>query len=680
MARAGEPSRPGLPAPLRGRLAELCDTVVPRGPPRAASALDRAGASDLGVDRTIARFFSEQAADEDRAGFERFLRAVDRRGINLLVGAGAVRWSRLDAAGRERLLWRWSTSRAASARQGFAAIKRLSTFLYYAGDPTDPAPNPVWTDIGYRPSPIVAPAPTAGLVAFDPGTSPRLETDVVVVGSGAGGASVAAHLARRGHRVVVLEAGPFRRPAEFTGREAEAYANLFAGHGMLSTRDLSIAILAGRTAGGSTTVNWMTCLPPPERVRAEWATDWGIPGLDGPEYASRLADIRQRLDVGTSESHVNPSNDVLRRGCERLGYREGPDFAVIERNAAGCASRCGPCVFGCPFNAKRSALVTYLADAVASGARLVCDTEAVAVEVESGRVRGVRAVRRLGGVERELQVEAREVVLSGGALETPRLLLRSGLGGARVGRGLHLHPTTALYGEFAGPVEMWNGPMQSIVVRRFQSDDSGHGPWVESAPAHPGLAALGVPWTSGIAHKERMRRIAFAAASIALVRDVGEGRVRLARSGAVRLDYRLTDRDRRNLVRGIVETGRIHRAAGAVRIASLHQRIAEVGDGQHPVTEAEFDAFAQRVDELGVRANDLLLFSAHPTGGAAIGSDPSRTVAAPNGAVRGVAGLWIGDGSALPTAPGVNPMLSILLVARGTADAVDRHLRGGTAA
>ena len=346
MARAGEPPRPGLPAPLRDRLTELCDTVVPPGRPAAESVLDRLGASDLGVDRAIARFLSEQATAEDRVGFERLLRAVDHRWINLLVGAGGVRWSRLDPVGRERLLRRWSTSRAASARQGFAAIKRLTTFLYYAGDPSDPAPNPVWTEIGYRPQPILDPAPSAGLVPFDPGTSARLETDVAVVGSGAGGASVAAHLAHRGHRVLVLEAGPFRRPAEFTGRESEAYANLFAGHGLLATRDLSIAILAGRTAGGSTTLNWMTCLPPSERVRLEWASGWGIPGLDGPVYDARLAEIRRRLQVGTSESDVNPSNDVLRRGCERLGYREGRDFTVIERNAAGCASRCGPCVFG----------------------------------------------------------------------------------------------------------------------------------------------------------------------------------------------------------------------------------------------------------------------------------------------------------------------------------------------
>jgi choline dehydrogenase-like flavoprotein len=214
--------------------------------------------------------------------------------------------------------------------------------------------------------------------------------------------------------------------------------------------------------------------------------------------------------------------------------------------------------------------------------------------------------------------------------------------------------------------------MQTVIVRRFQDPEHGlHGPWIESAPAHLGLAALGLPWLGAAAHRGEMQRVAFAAATIVLVRDVGSGSVRVDAGRAPRVSYLLADHDRRALSRGLVEAARITLAAGASRVSTLHQA------GCSTTPSESFDAFDDRVRGCGVWENELLLFSAHPTGTLRLGDADPESFGRSTGESWEVDGLYVADGSALPSAPGVNPMLSILALARRTADHVDQRLRRG---
>ena len=636
-------------------------------------------ASDLAVDGDVARIIERYVSPQQRADFRRLLRTIESRWANLLLSGSPRRFSSESQAERERFLLGWAHSRFGVKRRGFQAVKRLVLFLTYAKE-FDHGVNPNWPSIGYdgpRSSEIsTAPDRSEGRIEpLRPMQEATLEADVCIVGSGAGGSVIAAKLAESGHRVVVLEAGPYRTADDFTQREADAYEMMFQGHGVLTSRDSAFSVLAGQTAGGSTTINWMTCLEPPRWAREEWDTECGLTGVASPAFDAFIDEIWNRLHVNVDESTVNPSNDVLRRGSEALGYSLGVDYDVIPRNALGCADRCDFCFFGCVYNAKRSALVTYLPDAYRAGARFLFDTKADRVVIESGEARGVEATFRSDGREFPIHVRARTVVAAGSAIQTPALLLRSGVRSLGVGVGLRLDPTTALFGEFPHPVRMWSGPMQTIVVRRFQdSDDGHHGPWLESAPGHPGLSALAIPWTSGRAHKDAMRRLHRAASTIVLVRDVAEGRVTIDRRGEPILDYRLSARDRRNLTRGLQEAARIHRAAGACRIGSLHLQECSAGDGSHPVRPGELDAFVERLGRLGIRENGVALFSAHPMGSARVGLDPKTSAAKPTGESHEVRNLWIGDGSILPTAPGVNPMISIMAVALRTAGFIRERL------
>ena len=617
-----------------------------------------------------------------RRDFRRLLRTLESPLANLLLSGRPCRFTGIRQDLRERYLLGWARSPWGLKRKGFHAAKRLILFLAYAK--ALDGGNPNWPAIGYEgPRPSIRPRrrrpEDLRIEPLRPEKETTINADVCVVGSGAGGSVAAAKLAEAGHRVVVLEAGPYRTADDFPQREAEAYEHMFEGHGVLTTEDLAFGVLAGRTAGGSTTINWMTCLRPPVWARQEWERDHGMVGVTSPEFDRMLDGIWARLHVNTEESLVNPSNDVLRRGSEALGYRAGIDYEVIPRNARGCEGRCDFCFFGCVYDAKQSALVTYLPDAHRAGARFLFDTTANRIVIEGGAAQGVEATYRRGYREVPVHVRARAVVAAGGAIQTPPLLVRSGIRFRGVGVGLRLDPTTALVGEFPEPVRMWKGPMQTIVVRRFQDTDEGHhGPWLESAPGHPGLAALATPWHGGRAHKDAMRRADRFAATIVLARDVAEGRVSTDSRGEPVIKYRMSPRDRRNLVRGLQEAARIHRAAGARRISTLHLRECTVGDGTSEIRDRDLDAFIDTIARLGIRENGLALFTAHPMGSARAGTDPRTSAANPMGECHEVRGIWIADGSLLPTAPGVNPMITIMALAARTAGFVHGRLAAGS--
>lgn len=679
-----EPQRRGpLTENERRTLRLVADALVPSLP----ASKDDGGfykrtASDLDIDDDVARIIDSYLPDKERSDFRRLLRSFESPGWNLLLAGKAKRLSSMNAEDRERFLLGWAVSRLPIKRKGFHAVKRLVLFLFYA-KAMEGGRNPNWRAIGYA-----GPDNAAGTRASHPAelrieplrptSETNLDADVCIVGSGAGGSVIAAKLAALGHRVVVLEAGPYRTADDFTRREADAYDTMFQRHGVLSTADHAFGILAGQVAGGSATINWMTCLRPPAWAREEWEKDHGLSGVASPAFDAILDEVCSRLHVTTAESLVNPSNDVLRGGSESLGYRLGVDYDVIPRNARGCYGRCEFCSFGCIYNAKQSPILTYLPDAHRAGAQFLFDTKVDHIDTAEGEARGVQATFRAEGREVPVRVRARAVVAAGSAVQTPALLLRSGLRSAGVGRGLRLDPTTALFGEFSYPIRMWSGPMQTIVVRRFQDSDEGHhGPWLESAPGHPGLAAMALPWSGGRAHKDAMRRIQHAASTIVLVRDVAEGRVTVDAHGEPVLQYRLSNRDRRNLVRGLQEAARIQRAAGALRIATLHLRECAVGDGAAPIGNAEFDAFLEKISRLGIRENGVALFSAHPMGSARAGRDSKTSAAKPTGESHEIANLWIGDGSLLPTAPGVNPMISIMALAARTAGFIHERLARG---
>lgn len=649
-------------------LRAICDAFHPSLAPAGADdgVLFETGASDLGVPAALERAIDLLPAVE-RGEMRQLLTLMDGRILGALLCGVPRGIVDMTAADRERLLASMSTRRLSQLRRGFQALKRLTSFLFYSVTGED-GTNRLWPRIGYAPSPLPPPrAEPLRLTRIERSTT--LDCDVCIVGSGAGGGVAAAELAARGLSVVVLEAGPGDQAPQFEQRELEGTQRLFHGSGLTSTRDAAISIFAGRCLGGGTTVNWQTSLRTPDYVRDEWSHRSGCELFRSDEFSRALEHVSERIGVSTRESDVNGNNGCLERGAAALGF----DHARIPRNAEGCdSSQCGYCAFGCRLGGKRSTTVTFLRDAQDSGgATIVPDCWVQRVTVARGRATGVRAqVRSSSGEPVDLAVRAPRVVVCAGGLESPALLQRSGFALPELGRNLYLHPTTAVAGLYAEPVEAWLGPPQTIVSSELARASGNYGVRLETAPAHPGLIGFATPWTSAREHRRIMQRARDLSAIIVLARDGTGGRVRSRRDGTAAITYRPGRAECALIARGIAAAVRVHLAAGAREVHTLHTRALSFRPGE-ATSERDVDRFIERVLAEPVDANWMLMFSAHQMGTCRMGRDRRTAVCNERGEVFDTRGLYVADASAFPGSSGVNPMITVMALARCVAARVD---------
>ncbi|HZA83312.1 MAG TPA: GMC family oxidoreductase N-terminal domain-containing protein [Actinomycetes bacterium] len=635
------------------------DTGTGRAPARQEAVLAALAAGVLGpafdpaVPGRVLELLSRTASRRDRDRLLGVLGALDSRAGALVLTGRPAPLSGRPAAAAEALVRRWADSRLPPTRRLAEAVAPLALLAAYAW------PGPARDATGY-PGPL-GPAPDVPrrLSPLRPDGDTELACDVVVVGSGAGGGVVAAELARAGLDVVVLEKGGYAAERDFTHQEGDAYRDLYLYGLTLTTDDLGCRILAGSTLGGGTVVNYTTSFATPPAVLAEWAKVSGVDAFVSGEVEASLAAVAGRLGVTEDESRPGARDRLLEQGLARLGWHSGP----LPRNVRGCAqdAGCGWCGFGCRLGAKQSTLVTYLEEAAAAGARLVVGADARRVVVADGRAAGVEA---LAGGHR-LRVRARAVVAAAGAVETPALLLRSGLG-SQVGRNLRLHPGTAAVGRFEEPVHWWEGTLQARYSAQLRERLGPYAPMLETVPVHPGTAAVALPWESAAAHRALMERSDRLSLVGVLCRDRGAGRVRVDRDGSPRVRWRLDPADEAGLAAGLAAAGEVLAAAGAVEVFSLHrQRLAF-----RPDAAGGHRAWAAATRRAGFAGGRVTLASYHQMGSCRIGSDPATSAVGPDHQAHELAGLYVADASLFPTASGVNPMVSVMALARRAAGRV----------
>jgi choline dehydrogenase-like flavoprotein len=557
---------------------------------------------------------------------------------------------------RAALLRALADAPVAKLRAGFAALKRLSLFIAYAESEPD-SPNPTWSRIGY-PGPRddrVVETPLALATGRDGET---VAADVVVVGSGAGGGVAAAEFARAGKRVVVLEAGGAYFAQDYTQRE-QSFADLYLDRGLASSKDLGVVVLAGATLGGGTSVNWCTALRLPERIEREWEMESGLGSL-GTDLAPHYAALETELGLNALGRH-NPNNAVIVDGCAALGQHH----ATQPRNAAAdCGDGCGYCGFGCAYAKKRSTVRVYLPSVLGAGGAIYAGARAERIVFEGTHAAGVEVRQATAdGATSAFVVRAPLVVAAAGALRTPGLLARSGVAHGLLGRRLFLHPVASCFAEFEHSIEAYRGPMQTAFSDAYNYRNGNYGAKVEVAPAHPGLAALAFPWRDREHHARAMDSSSKAATLIALTRDRDPGHIDL--DGEAAIHYAVSPFDGEHLLAGLVGLFEIAFAAGATRVTSLHNR--PIAIARKAWSANARDRFAERVRSIGVAPNRQPLFSAHQMGTAPLGADPGRSVVDRHGRVRKFEGLLVADASLFPQSSGVNPMLTIMALARHVA-------------
>lgn len=482
-----------------------------------------------------------------------------------------------------------------------------------------------------------------------------VEADVCIVGTGAGGAVLGAGLAAAGQRVVFLEEGGHHTREDFTLQEGDAFPAMYQERGTRATDDLAITILQGRSVGGTTTVNWTTCFRTPERILAHWRREHGHT-LTAEELAPHFEAVEARLNIHAWDpARANPNNRALLRGCEALGWEAKP----LRRNVKGCADS-GYCGLGCPTGAKQAMGVTYIQDALAAGATVLSRVRVARFEREGRRVVAARG-RALSaqapqpdGVD--VVVKAPVFVSSGGAINGPALLLRSGLdGGGRVGRRTFLHPVVASFARYAERIQPFYGAPQSIGSHRFIDRGADKvGFFLEAAPVQPMLGATAFT-VFGSPLMAMMRQLAHAGALLALSVDgllPGDegGTVTLKSDGRPSVAYPIGPALQESFREAHKALARVHLAAGAAEVASLHL---------DPVAVTAPEQVDPTYDGLPHGALEHAIFTAHQMGGVAMGSDPSRHPVDLDHRFRGVDNLFVVDGSVLPTSLGVNPSETI---------------------
>ncbi|WP_150304856.1 GMC family oxidoreductase [Pseudomonas saliphila] len=504
------------------------------------------------------------------------------------------------------------------------------------------------------------------------------EADVVIIGTGAGGGTSAEILAEAGFKVLLIEEGALRTSSDFKNDEAIGYAQLYQEGSARASKDGGIGILQGRTVGGSTTVNWTSSFRTPDQTLAHWNTEHGVSGIDSASMAPWFERMEQRLGVAPWAESPNANNDVIRSGCDKLGWHQ----AVIPRNVRGCWNL-GYCGMGCPTNAKQSMLVTTLPAALKCGATLIHRARAERLLIEGGRVIGVHCRAMNAELTRadgqRIEVRGTHTVLAGGAINSPALLLRSQAPDPHnlAGKRTFLHPVNFSTAQFDKPINGFYGAPQSVYSDQFQWQDGASGPMgfkLEVPPMQPSItsALLG---GHGPTNLQRMHKLSHSNMILALLRDGFHeqspgGTVMLRDDGTPVLDYPLNDYLWDGTRRAYLAMGEIQFAAGASVVAPVHSR------GEY---SSSWAAYRQQVEALRYVIHDVRLASAHVMGGCPMGEDPSQSVANSRGQHHQLENLSIFDGSLFPTSVGANPQLSVYaLTARLATQLAEQLSRGAS--
>jgi choline dehydrogenase-like flavoprotein len=488
-----------------------------------------------------------------------------------------------------------------------------------------------------------------------------IDTDIVVVGTGAGGGVAAEIFAGAGLRVLMVEAGDHKTTADFHMQEAEAYPQLYHEVANRKTADNAITILQGRTVGGSTTVNWTLCFEIPEQTLRHWGAHYGLDELNAGTLAPWYARMRERLHVQPWPAH-NPANTALLRGARKLGW----EHSTGERNVKACRAL-GYCGTGCPVGAKQSMLTTTIPAALRAGARLLTRCRAERIRFGKDRVTGLEcaALNRRGSdvTGKRVTIRAQHYVIAAGGIESPGLLLRSQVPdpSGLLGRRTFLHPTVGSAAYFDARIDPYYGAPQSVYCNEFLWPRDGRpGYKIETAPLHPVLAAT-VFQTFGAEHAARMAELPYAQPLIALLRDGFHedspgGRVRLRRDGSAVLDYEAGPWLQRGVRAAYASMAELQFAAGAHTVQPIH---ADAG------RYTRWHDARAAIDALNLAPHRPRVFSAHVMGGCMMGAQAAHAVVDANGRHHQLENLHVMDGSVFPTSVGANPSMPIYaLVAR----------------
>ncbi|KAK8930471.1 Long-chain-alcohol oxidase FAO2 [Metarhizium anisopliae] len=592
---------------------------------------------------------------------------------------------------REAILKSWATSR-------LTPLRMLAKALAQMAQKANAIHSPYFREIsGYSDAPKDW-KPVEGyeynFIRVPAGTGVHeITTDVVIVGSGCGGAVSAKNIAEAGHKVLVVDKGYHFPPSQLPMTQASGSHHLFDAGGVFFSDSSSMGVACGGCWGGGGTVNWSVCFRLQDFVREEWAAA-GLPLFTSSDFDDSMDRVWDFIGASKDAIRQNPRNQALLDGTQKLGWKGG----VVEQNTGGKEHYCGQCHLGCGSAEKRGPTVAWLPAAGDAGAEFM---EGFAVDrvvfaedgVTAVGVEGTWTARdENGGVhtpqntrtQRRVVVKAKKVIISGGSMWSPLILTKSGIKNPNVGKHLHLHPVnlvSAIFGK--KDLASWEGGIITSYVDEFENlDGKGHGVKLEPV--------VNVTWRDGIDAKLLALKYRHIGTFIVLTRDRDTGRVYPdPRKGTPRIQYDTSDFDREHTIEGIIALAKICYVTGATEIRPhLHhlepfvasdggKRQAEHQAGKDPeFTDPEFAAWIKKLRVADNQGPTAMWMSAHQMGSCRMSADEDTGVVNMKGKVWGANNLYVADASVFPSASGVNPMVTAMALADWISRGVASELAG----
>ncbi|OBZ87132.1 Long-chain-alcohol oxidase FAO4A [Choanephora cucurbitarum] len=634
------------------------------------SAMASISATSLGILPIVIKKL-ENISKDKQDGFLQILTLLSTRPGSFLMTGSWTPLMDLDSQRRQEIMYSWKTSSLRAFRLLFKTFSSLSLFVAY-NQTNSPLNDCIGFDAAHGDSffenhPDYSPIEHARLPMMTTQEALRgpLKFDAVVVGSGAGGGVAAAVLAKQGLSVLVIERGKYYHQSEMDPFEEAAYDKMYDTGSSINSENGTIDCLSGATLGGGTAVNYLVSLKPQHFVREEWART-GLDYFISPEFNQDLDTVFNRIGASQENVLATKANQKFEKGCKELGY----PIEMVYVNTKGLPHHCSRCMYGCRSGIKQSTANTWLQDAHQHGAFFLDRTEVTQVLTDRQKAIGVECI--VHDSQKKIVINASRVIVACGALRTPSLLRASGLSNRNIGKHLRLQPIMFGFALFDEEIRQTEGPLITRV-----SDVDGDAK-IEEGLVLPGALASRLPWRNAAEHKQLMLRHQHVLSLINVVRDQdSEGTVLPGSNPA--FEFKLGKGDEQRLITCLERNMKVMAAAGARELHTMQPNIEPFifeADEESRIDNPRFKKWIEALKKAGITPISAGLVSVHQLGSCRMGVSPKVSAVKPTGETWEVKNLYVADGSLLPTAVGVNPMVTIealaLKVARHAAQSSAR--------